>query len=161
MILDSKAYLASRFAFAGMAAQSETGIQFDAEAARALVTRIEAEMKEIADGVEPKLPPRKLKKSEEKDVTLPAKPFKKDGTMSATLEKFFEKHGVTEVIPGSGPLTFRWIDASWQTVEAGKVLPDTKPMTLGNQDDLKDWLLTPQPTEEAKGLYTNIVWREE
>lgn len=143
MIFEDKAYLASRHAFHSMALQALAGIRFDQEAARTLVERIQGEMKQIEDEVEPRLPPRKLKKSEQGAFTVPAKPFKKDGTLSATMEKFLERHGLSssDVIPGSGPPTFRWLDGSWHTVEAGALLPASMPMKLGNQEDLKDYLI--------------------
>jgi hypothetical protein len=142
-LLNDHSYLASRFSFFGMGSQSLSGICFNQEAARALVSRIEIEMREIEAEVEPRLPPRKLKKSEEGAFTIPAKPFKKDGSLSATMERFLERHGIEKdaLIPGSGPPTFQWLDGSWQTVEAGALLPANAPMKLGNQEDLKAWFL--------------------
>jgi hypothetical protein len=133
-----RSYLASRHAFFSMNQQSLTGIKFDQEAARALVTRIQGEMKEIEDEVEPKLPPRKLNKGEEKDVTVPAKPFKKDGSHSASLLSFLERHGCT-IEPGA--TYFQWKDGSFHTIEAGAILPDSKPTKLGQEAHLKTWLL--------------------
>lgn len=136
-MLNNKAYLASRFAFAGMAAQALCGIAFDSEGARKLVTHIEDEMRKIAEEIEPKLPPRRLKKAEEHHYTLPAKPYKKDGTLSATMLKWFEKHGVTEYADGY----FKWIDGTFHNIKANEPMDVKLPMTLANQDDLKDWLL--------------------
>lgn len=138
-LLQDKAYLASRAAFYAMAEQALTGIQFDQEAARTLVERISKEMREIEDEIEPKLPPRKLKKGEESAFTIPAKPFKKDGSLSSVMERFLERHGVTEFTT----TYFRWpLDGSFQTYEAGALLPASMPMKLGQEQDLKDWLLS-------------------
>jgi hypothetical protein len=138
MLSDDKSYLASRYSFFLMGAQGVTGIAFDQEAARALVKHILAEMQRIEADVEPRLPPRRLKKSEEGAFTVPAKPFKKDGSVSATMERFLERHGCKMEPNGQ---SFRWIDGSWHTVEAGALLPASMPMRLGNQEDLKAWFL--------------------
>jgi hypothetical protein len=135
-VIDDRAYLASRFAFFGMGMQALSGICFDQEAARNLVTHIQEEMAKIEAEVEPQLPPRRLKKSEEANYTLPAKPYKKDGTLSATMLKWFEKHGVVEFKDGY----FKWIDGTFHTIKAQEVMDVKLPMTLANQDDLKSWL---------------------
>jgi hypothetical protein len=136
-MLDGKPYLSSRFSFFSMGMQSHAGIQFDQEAARKLVTHIQEEMAKIEAEVEPQLPPRRLKKAEEANYTLPAKPYKKDGQHSASLVKFFEKHNVTEV----SETYFRWIDGSFQSIQAGFLLPVSMPMKLGENESFKDWLL--------------------
>jgi hypothetical protein len=136
-----RSYLASRSAFHQMGQQALVGICFDKEAAEKLVVTISEEMARIEAEVEPKLPPRKLNKGEEKEFTVPAKPFKKDGTLSSTMEKFLAKHGV-DVLAGTFPPTIQWLDNSFHTIEAGAVLPATKPMKLGQEEHLKDWLLS-------------------
>ena len=140
-LLDLPGYLTSRKSFHLMSSQALTGIAFDKEAAEKLVVRIQHEMQEIEQDVEPTLPPCPLNKGETKEFTVPAKPFKKDGTLSATMEKFLSKHGLTAHREGDNVPYIQWVDGSFHTIEAGYVLPATKPMHLGNQDDLKDWLL--------------------
>jgi hypothetical protein len=130
-------YLASKLTFHLMSIQSMTGFPFDKEGAESLVIHIKEKMKEIEDEVEPKLPPRKLKKSEEKDYTFPAKPFKKDGTLSSHGQAFLDKHNLTLI----GLDHVQW-EGELTKIVGGKLLEATKPMTLGNQDDIKDWLLT-------------------
>lgn len=119
------------------AAQEIAGIRFDAEKARALLERIRCVMSEIEADVQPKLPPRALKKSEESEFTLPAKPFKMDGSFSHHMLKFLERHGIEA---NATERTLQW-QGQTETIVGGKLLPATKPMTLSNQDDLKDWLL--------------------
>ena len=84
-----------------MSCQELTGFKFDKEAALKLADRIVQMMEEIRAEVEPKLPPRPLKKSEEKFYTMPAKPWKKSGEFSSAWEKFVEKHnGVLDTETG-------------------------------------------------------------
>ncbi len=118
-----------------MSCQEYTGWQFDIEAAIALKPKIEAMMQEIEQDVEPSLPPRKLKKGEEKEYTMPAKPFKKDGSISASMIKWAEKHNAT--IDGNNVIAY----GKEYKIEAGKLLDIQMPMRLGNQEDLKDWFL--------------------
>jgi hypothetical protein len=118
------------------AIQELCGFRFDIEKARALTLRIRKEMQEIEQEVLPQLPPRPLKKTEEAEYTLPAKPFKQDGTFSVHMLRFLEKHGCS----GDASLrTVQWNGEDW-SVEGGKLLPATKPMELGNQEDIKNWL---------------------
>lgn len=133
---DVPGYLASKLTFHLMSQQAITGIKFDIEGAKQLKQQIEQMMQEIADEVEPQLPPRRLKKSEEKDYTFPAKPFKQDGTLSHHGQAFLERHGLTLIglnhVEWQGELT---------RIEGNKQLPATAKMTLANQEDIKAWLL--------------------
>lgn len=133
---DVPGYLASKINFDRMSQQAITGFSFNVEKARALAEHIKQEMQAIENEVEPQLPPRPLKKSEEREYTLPAKPFKKDGTLSATMGKFLEKHNLTLI----GVDHIQW-EGELVKICGGRQLPATAKMTLGNQDDLKNWLL--------------------
>lgn len=124
-------------AFYLMSCQELTGWKFDVEGAKELYSRIETMMEEIRASVEPQLPPRALKKSEEKEYSMPAKPFKQDGSYSSTMLKWLEKHNAT-------------IDpATMDVVAYGKrynIVPNSmldikKPMEMANQDQMKDWFL--------------------
>jgi hypothetical protein len=119
-----------------MSEQAITGFQFDKETAATLSEHIALEMQKIADEVEPQLPPRPLKKSEQADYTMPAKPFKKDGTLSAVMLRWMEKHQL-ELI---GVDHIQW-QGELVKIVGGKELPATAKMTLANQDDLKDYLI--------------------
>src|SRR6478735_11910963 len=133
---DAALRLAQKSAYL-QAAQEISGIRFDQEKAKALLERIRYLMSEIEDDVEPKLPSRKLKKSEENEYTLPAKPFKQDGSFSHHMLKFLERHGIEA---DATSRTLQW-QGQPETIVGGKLLPATKPMTLSNQDDLKDYLV--------------------
>ena len=120
-----------------MSCQELTGFKFDKEAALKLADRIVQMMEEIRAEVEPKLPPRPLKKSEEKYYTMPAKPFKKNGDFSSAWEKFVEKHSGT-VDDTTGLWTFYGKE---YPVAAGLMLDVQLPMEMANQDQMKDWFI--------------------
>ena len=131
----TQAYKCGQKSFYLMSCQELTGWKFDQDAAHKLAARIEQMMEEIRAEVEPKLPPRPLKKSEEKEFTMPAKPFKKDGTHSSAWDKFAEKHSGKQV------------GDEWEfygklyAIEPGKMLDVTMPMEMANQDQMKDYFI--------------------
>lgn len=120
-----------------MSCQELTGWKFNVEKAKQLAIRIEKMMEEIRSEVEPKLPPRALKNTEEKEYTMPAKPFKKNGDYSAAWENFVSKHnGVFN------SHTNKWnFYGKEYDVESKKLLDITLPMEMANQDQMKDWFL--------------------
>lgn len=118
-----------------MSCQELTGFKFDIEAAKKLAVRIEEMMEEIRAEVEPQLPPRALKKSEEKFYTMPAKPYKKSGEFSASWTAFVEKHSGKQVEGG-----WEFYGKVYQVV-AGSMLDVKMPMEMANQDQMKDWFL--------------------
>lgn len=119
-----------------MACQEITGWKFDLALAYDLQDKIQSMMFEIEQEVEPMLPPRKMKKGEEKEYSMPAKPYKANGDFSSHMLNFIEKHKGEVVSPFV--VKFYGVDC---TVESKKMLDVKLPMTLGNQDDLKDYLL--------------------
>ena len=116
-------------------AQSYTGVKFNVEKAKSLIERIDNEMAQIKSEVDPLLPPRPLKTSEEAFYRIPAKPFKKSGDLSSTMEKWLEKH--------SAKLFDGYIYAYDLKVkmEAGKVLPVKLPMEIEDNIELKQYFL--------------------
>lgn len=120
-----------------MSCQELTGFKFDVEGGLKLKERIGLMMEEIRGEVEPKLPPRALKKSEEKYYTMPAKPWKKSGEFSSSWEKFVEKHnGVLDTNTG----LWEFYGEKYPVV-AGAMLNIKLPMEMANQDQMKDWFL--------------------
>jgi hypothetical protein len=118
-----------------MSCQELTGFKFDIEGAKKLSVKIQEMMEEIRADVEPKLPPRPLKKGEQKEYTMPAKPFKKDGTFSATWLKWAEKHNGVQ----RGE---QWeFYGKLYDVIGGQLLDIKLPMEMANQDQMKDWFL--------------------
>lgn len=131
------AYKCGQKSFYLMSCQELTGFKFDVEGGIKLKDRIGLMMEEIRAEVEPKLPPRKLKKSEESFYTMPAKPFKKSGDFSAAWEKFVEKHsGVLDTNTG----LWEFYGEQYPIV-AGSMLNIKLPMEMANQDQMKDWFL--------------------
>lgn len=119
-----------------MSCQELSGWKFDVNLAHELVTKIQGMMEEIRSDVEPTLPPRKLKKTEEKDYKMPAKPFKKDGTLASSMEKWIVKHNAKLI-------TNNTVEAYGKiyVIEADKQLDIKLPMEMANQDQMKDWFL--------------------
>lgn len=130
------AFKCGQKAFYLMSCQELTGWKFDIEKAKKLKIKIESMMEEIRAEVEPKLPPRQLKKTEQKAYTMPAKPFKKDGTYSSSWMSFAEKHNGKEVCQGEWEFY-----GEKYSVESGKVLNITLPMEMANQEQMKDFFL--------------------
>lgn len=140
-----------------MSCQELTGFKFDVEAGLKLKERIAEMMEDIRAEVEPKLPPRALKKSEEKNYTMPAKPWKKSGEFSASWEKFVEKHhGVLDAETG----LWEFYGEKYPVV-AGSMLNIKLPMEMANQDQMKDWFLMGSVKKEFCDRYDNIEWIDE
>lgn len=129
-------FKAGQKSFYLMSCQELTGWKFDIQKAEAVKLKIEGMMEELRAEVEPQLPPRSLKKTEEAFYKMPAKPFKKDGSYSSHWEKFVEKHNGKYV-------NDQWIfyDKAVE-IEGGKVLDVKLPMEMANQDQMKDWFLS-------------------
>jgi hypothetical protein len=130
-------FKAGQKAFYLMSCQELSGWKFDVEAAKKLSQKIDQMMEDIRAEVEPELPPRSLKKSEEKEYSMPAKPFKKDGSLSSTMEKWIEKHNA-KYMAGD------FVEAYGKVykIEANKMLDIKLPMEMANQDQMKDWFLS-------------------
>lgn len=119
-----------------MARQEDTGIGFDREGAELLVAKIDEEMQAIASEIEPQLPPRPLNQGELKSWSLPAKPWKKDGTLSSTMEKWLERTGA-KLHTEKDIL----LDGEVYPIIGGQPTKTHGPMRLANQEDLKNFLL--------------------
>lgn len=130
------AFKCGQKAFFLMSCQELTGWKFDVSAATDLKERIGHMMEEIRAEVEPQLPPRSLKKAEEKEYTMPAKPFKKDGTPSIHMLKFIDKHNGVSVEEGK----FVFYGESYEII-GGTMLNMSLPMEMANQDQMKEWFL--------------------
>lgn len=116
-------------------AQAFTGIEFDKEGAVKLSDECGVEMEQIEAEVLPQLPPRKLKEGEKKFYSLPAKPFKKDGTLSSTMEKWLVKHSAT-VNP---ELTTVTAYGEEYPLQANLLMNIKLPMEIKDGEDIKEW----------------------
>lgn len=134
------AYKCGQKSFYLMSCQELTGFKFDVEGGKSLAVRIEQMMEDIRLEVEPQLPPRALKKSEESFYSMPAKPYKKDGSYSSAWTKFVEKHNGKQ-------LEHNFEGDEWEFygkpyfVEPSYMLDVKLPMEMANQDQMKDWFL--------------------
>lgn len=160
---NSQHWTASTKAYWLMGAQAVTGIGFDKGGAVQLLERIKGMMREIEEAVEPILPMRPLNKGELDHYRIPAKPFKKDGALSSTMEKWMEKVEAklyTQRDIKIGDEVFPIVGGT-ETIKTGV-------MKLSNQDDIKDYLIEQgwiptlynfkkdqrgKPIRDAKGNY--------
>ena len=69
------------------------GFWFDKELAVSCLEDLQQKMLDLANKVNPILPPKLMNKGKLKEYTPPKLQFKKDGTPSAAILKFAEKHG--------------------------------------------------------------------
>ena len=129
-------YKVGQKSFYLMSCQELSGWKFDIELGKELVIKIEGMMEEIRAEVEPTLPPRKLKKTEEKDYKMPSKPFKKDGSLSSSMEKWIKKHNA-KLLENNQVEVYGNI----YLIEADKLLDVKLPMEMANQEQMKDYFL--------------------
>lgn len=130
------AFKAGQKSFFLMSCQEYSGFKFDIEYAHELKIKIANMMEKIRSEVEPQLPPRGLKKTEQKEYMVPAKPFKKDGEYSSHMENFISKHNGEKVEHGKVKFFGKIYN-----VESGSMLDISKPMEMANQAQIKEWLL--------------------
>lgn len=130
-----ESFRAGQASFFLMNIQSIVGIRFDERKGLSLLVKLHNELQQIKEEVEPQLPPRKMKKGEAKEYTLPAKPYKKDGSFSAHMFTFIEKHNLSTV--GDNLL----FEGELFPITGGLVLDKKVPMLISNGDDLKEWFL--------------------
>lgn len=110
--------------------QSLFGFAFDLEKAQWCLQDLDEKLKTIKDYVSPRLPPRKMTQLELKNFTPPKIQFKKDGTTSANLEKFREKHNAT-IVQRDSDLFFIYKDRELS-------LPITEPLETTAESDIDD-----------------------
>lgn len=116
-------------------AQAYSGVKFNVEKARVLVEDVEARMKVIKDEVDPKLPLRALKTAEQAFYKQPSKPFKADGTLSAIMVKWLQKHNAA--LMGDTILAY----GMEVPLEANAILPVKLPMEIDDNAELKQYFL--------------------
>lgn len=130
-------FVAGQKSFYLMSCQELSGWKFDVEAAKSLRVKIEGMMEDIRADVEPRLPARSLKKTEEKEYSMPAKPFKKDGSLSSTMERWIEKHNGSYDEFSNTVCVY----GKQYPIKAGFMIEMKLPMEMANQDQMKDYFL--------------------
>ena len=116
-------------------AQAFTGVKFDQNAAKSLITTIDNEMLILKNEVDPLLPPRALKGAEEAYYKMPAKPFTLAGEHSATLNKWLTKMDATLV---DGVIYAKGISAP---LVANSIFPIKLPMEIDDNIELKTYFI--------------------
>ena len=137
-----------------MKAQEHSGSGFDLPYALEVQQQLIKDMEELERSVLPQLPERPLKKGEEHEYSLPAKPWLKDGSYSSHMLNFIAKH--SGKIVGTNQIEFY---GKVYTVQSKLMLDVKMPMVIGDQQHFKQWLLEEQgwqPTfwnfqKDAKG----------
>lgn len=118
------------------AAQAYTGINFNKTAAKELIEDIDKEMQSLEAEVLPQLPPRKLKEGEKKLYSMPAKPFKKDGSLSSHMLGWIEKHSGKAIDTESVE-----VYGTVYKIEANKLIDMKLPMEIKDGEDIKEWFM--------------------
>lgn len=119
-----------------MNAQSFTGFKFDQPLGEKLKNKIEGMIQQLKNEVEPLLPQRGLKKTEQSNYIFPAKIYNQDGSFSANMKKFIIKHNA-ELIDDKIKIYNKTYDL------IPKQLLDIKfPISLEDQNELKDFFLS-------------------
>jgi hypothetical protein len=118
-------------------AQAYSGVKFHQERAKTLLANIAVTMEEIRKEVEPELPPRKLKAAEQAYYKIPAKPFKKDGTLSKPFTDWLVKHEAryhedTKTIVAYNKIV---------KLVPNAILPVELPMEIDDNVELKDYFI--------------------
>ena len=133
------AYKLGQKSFFLMKAQEHSGTGFNLPYALEVQEQLAVDMAELEKSVLPQLPPRPLKKGEEAEYSMPANPYKKDGTYSSHMLNFIAKHnGVEKEV---GLIEFYGKDYK---VESKRILDVKLPMIIGDQQHFKAWLLEEQ-----------------
>ena len=110
--------------------QSLFGFDFDSEKAQKCLIELDQKLLETKEKVSPLLPPRKLNQGELKNFTAPKNQFKKDGSVSALMEKFCAKVGAT--IEGDvGSFTMLYKGKTYE-------LPIREPLETHTESDIDD-----------------------
>ena len=118
-----------------MQAQSFTGFRFDRQLGSQLRHQINKMIQDVRDDVEPNLPDRKLKKSEEANYRFPASIYKKDGDLSANMLKFINKHEA-EIVEDKIVI----YGEEYELIPK-QMIRIRKPISLDDQTELKDYFL--------------------
>lgn len=130
-------WLAAKVAFYQMGMQAIQGIGFDREAAERLLIRINTDMDTIEREIEPQLPRTSMTKVNIDFWRIPAKPFNKDGSLSAVMQKWLVK---VNGVYSEGSIA---IEGAEYPCIGGEPTKTQKPMELSDKSEaLKNWLLS-------------------
>lgn len=114
------------------------GFHFDKELAENNVEELDNLMQDIASEVDPLLPQKKMTKGAMSDFTMPKIRFKKNGEMSAVMEKFLGKIGAIY----NAETRAVWFEDKIFPVDYQEALKTTTKATIEDIDTVKAHLLT-------------------
>lgn len=114
------------------------GFELDVELAHKNLEFLEKTMKEIAAKVDPILPPKKLGKTAVKAFMPPKKQFKADGSLSALMQKFIEKHNL-EYDENKSTVV---VNGVVKTLPITDPIKTEEPATIEDIDVVKGYLLS-------------------
>lgn len=114
------------------------GFELDVELAHKNLEFLEKTMKEIAAKVDPILPPKKLGKTAVKAFIPPKKQFKADGSLSALMQKFIEKHNL-EYDENKSTVV---VNGVVKTLPITDPIKTEEPATIEDIDVVKGYLLS-------------------
>ncbi len=118
--------------------QEVFGFAFDSELAQENIEELDSRMKTIAEKINPLLPPKRLPKIEAKNYVPPKIKFKKNGEISAVLQKFLDKHNAS-LSEDRSKIIYKGKEFDLQSEEP---LETTKPATIQDIDVVKGYLLS-------------------
>lgn len=118
--------------------QEMFGFELDVELAHKNLEFLEKTMKEIAAKVDPILPPKKLGKTAVKAFMPPKKQFKADGSLSALMQKFIEKHNL-EYDENKSTVV---VNGVVKTLPITDPIKTEEPATIEDIDVVKGYLLS-------------------
>lgn len=117
--------------------QTHRGFAFDKELAEQNIKELDAMMEERRKRVEPILPKRPATQVFMKDFTPPKAQFKKDGSMSANLLKFIDKHSGKVV----GERQVELLGKVWDLPLPAEPLVTEMDATIDDTTHIKNWLV--------------------
>src|SRR5690606_36857966 len=115
------------------------GFWFDKNLAIENLEELGKIMKGIQDKVNPLLPSKPFNKTELNNFTPPITQFKKDGSWSSHMIRFFERHNITRHSAEE-----KWFEYNGNLFECPTELPieNSRPATVDDLDLVKDYLMT-------------------
>jgi hypothetical protein len=135
--------------------QEHVGFEFNREKALECLHELNKFLSDIEAEVEPLLPRKAIGKTAAKDFIPPKLQFKQDGSLSAHMVRFIEKHGGTylgcapaehqaDVVANLGDVHRVELLGEVLTLPlaAGEPILNTEPMKLAHQEDMKLYLLS-------------------
>lgn len=125
--------------------QEHRGFWFNKELAEKNVRELDQKMEEIKAVVEPILPPKPMGVTKLKAYLPPKVQFKKNGEISAVMEKWVAKHnGKLRELDGESFASFPWDDHEelWKLpMDGDKPIQTTEPATVKDTTHIKGYLV--------------------